>query len=83
MEAGEDDIIVQIIDGSRGIAEEERPKLYKKFTPLSTRTTGGETENGISLFIASWIARKIGGSIDYSNNNGSVFTLRLPMVSMA
>lgn len=83
MESGQDDIIVQITDGGRGIAEEEIPMLYKKFTPLSTRTTGGETSTGIGLFIASWMARKIGGSIDYSNNNGSVFTLRLPIVSMA
>jgi signal transduction histidine kinase len=83
MKSGQNDIIVQITDGGRGIADDEIPMLFKKFTPLSTRTTGGETSTGIGLFIASWMARKIGGSIDYSNNNGSVFALRLPIVSMA
>ena len=83
VEAEEDDVLVKITDGGRGIAEEEIPKLYQKFTPLSTRATGGETSTGIGLFIASWMASKIGGSIDYTNNNKSVFSLRLPKVSLA
>ena len=83
MEEGEDDLIVRITDGGRGIADEDIPKLYKKFAPLSTRPTGGESSTGIGLFIASWMARKIGGSIDYTNNNKSVFTLRMPKVSLA
>ena len=83
LERGDDDVLVHITDGGRGIAEEEIPNLYQKFTPLSTRTTGGESSTGIGLFIASWMAGKIGGSIGYTNNNKSVFSLRLPKVSLA
>lgn len=83
VEAEDDGVLVHITDGGRGIAKEEIPNLYKKFTPLSTRTTGGESSTGIGLFIASWTARKIGGSINYTNNNKSVFTLCLPNISMA
>ena len=83
IEERDEDFLVHITDGGRGIAEEEIPNLYQKFTPLSTRATGGESSTGIGLFIALWMARKIGGSIDYTNNNKSVFTLRLPRVSLA
>ena len=83
VEAEEDYVIVKITDGGRGIAEEEIPKLYQKFTPLSTRATGGESSTGIGLFIASWMARKIGASISYTNSSKSVFILHLPKVSLA
>jgi len=83
LEAVKDGVVVQITDAGRGLADDEISRLYKKFTPLSTRTTGGESSTGIGLFIALWMATKIGGSIDYSNNNKSVFTLRLPKVSLA
>ena len=65
------------------IAAEEQSELYKKFAPLSTLTTGGESSTGIGLFIASWMAKNIGGSIEYANDNKSVFTLILPRLSMA
>jgi signal transduction histidine kinase len=83
IEERDEDFLVHVTDGGRGIAEEEIPNLYQKFAPLSTRTTGGESSTGIGLFIALWMARKIGGGIDYSNNKKSVFTLRLPRVSLA
>jgi signal transduction histidine kinase len=83
LEARDEDVLVLITDGGRGIAEEEIPSLFQKFTPLSTRATGGESSTGIGLFIAWSMARKIGGNISYTNNNKSVFTLHLPKVSLA
>lgn len=83
VEEGDEEFLVHVTDGGRGIAEEEIPKLYHKFTPLSTRSTGGESSTGIGLFIALWMARKVGGSIDYTNNNKSVFTLHLPRITLA
>lgn len=79
----EDELFIHITDGGYGISEEEQKKLYKKFTPLSTRATGGESITGIGLFIASSMAKNIRGNIEYANNNKSVFTLKLPKVAIA
>ena len=69
----EDAIHIHITDTGPGIAAEEQSELYKKFAPLSTLTTGGESSTGIGLFIASWMAKNIGGSIEYTNNNNRLF----------
>jgi signal transduction histidine kinase len=79
----EDELFIHITDGGYGISKEEQKKLFKKFMPLSTRTTGGESITGIGLFIASSMAKNIRGNIEYTNNNKSVFTLRLPKVNLA
>ena len=82
LEETESAILFHIRDAGYGISEEEQHKLFKKFTTLSTRTTGGESVTGIGLFLASVMANNIGGSISYANNDNSVFTLSLPRVSM-
>jgi two-component system, sensor histidine kinase LadS len=76
----EEDVLVQITDAGRGIADKELPHLYKKFTPLATKSTAGETTTGNGLFIASWMAKNVGGAISYNNADKSVFTLRLPKI---
>ena len=83
LEEEADKVLIHITDSGPGISPEEQNILFKKFTPLSTRTTGGESSTGIGLYIASWMAKNIGGSIEYSNGNKSVFTLCLPKVSLA
>ncbi len=83
VEAEANDVLIHITDGGEGISQQEQLRLYKKFTPLSTRTTGGESTTGLGLFLATSLAKKIGGNIEYANDNDSVFTLRLPKVSFA
>jgi signal transduction histidine kinase len=79
----EEDVLVQVIDAGRGIADKEIPDLFKKFTPLATRSTAGESTTGNGLFIASWMAKNIGGAISYANTDKSAFTLRLPKIWQA
>ena len=79
----EDAVHIHITDTGPGILVEEQGELFKKFTPLSTLATGGESSTGIGLFIASWMAKNIGGRIEYANDNKSVFTLILPKISVA
>ncbi|MEN8248486.1 MAG: HAMP domain-containing sensor histidine kinase [Bacteroidota bacterium] len=79
----ENDVLIHVIDGGYGIKEEEQQELFKKFTILSTRPTGGESSSGLGLFIAQWMAMNIGGEISYNNENGSRFSLRLPKVEVA
>lgn len=83
MVENEETVLVHITDTGPGIAIEEQSELFKKFTPLSTLTTAGESSTGIGLFIASWLAKNIGGSIQYANDNKSVFTFILPKISVA
>ena len=83
LEEQEESVFIHIADTGPGISTKEQNELYKKFTPLSTRATGGESCTGIGLYIASWMAKNIGGSIEYTNDNKSEFTLCLPKVSLA
>jgi signal transduction histidine kinase len=79
----EENVSVHITDAGRGIADEEQPHLYKKFTPLATRATAGESTTGNGLYIASWMANNIGGNLSYANKGKSVFTLELPKIRPA
>jgi two-component system, sensor histidine kinase and response regulator len=78
----EDDVLIRIVDSGFGIAEVEQANLYKKFTVLSNRSSGGESATGIGLFIAQWMAKNIGGKIVYDNDGKSQFTLHIPKVRM-
>ena len=77
------EIHIHITDGGLGVQRQEQPRLYQKFTPLTPRTTGGESSTGIGLFVALWMAKNIGGNIKYTNDDKSVFTLILPKVNLA
>jgi len=79
----EDAVHIHITDTGPGITAEEQSELYKKFTPLSTLTTGSESSTGIGLYIAAWMAKNIGGRIEYANDNKSIFTFILPKISVA
>jgi len=78
IEETELDVHVHITDAGYGIAVEEQPNLFKKFTILSPRPTGGESATGIGLYIVQYMAKNIGGSITYENSGKSTFSLRLP-----
>lgn len=74
---------ISIADGGYGIAEEEQGQLFKKFSVLSTTTTGGESKTGLGLFLAQSNAQKLGGKISYSNDGQSVFVIDLPKNNLA
>jgi len=83
LQENEDEVIVQVIDGGYGIVEEEQKRLFKKFSVLATRTSGGESSTGIGLYIAQRLAKSIGGIIRYANTDKSRFILRLPKTRLA
>ncbi|MBR0222642.1 MAG: hypothetical protein IJL93_00025 [Bacteroidales bacterium] len=67
------DIVVE--DNGRGVAEENRPKL---FTPNFTTKSSG---TGLGLAISRSILEKCGATIDYSTSftlGGACFTVRYP-----
>lgn len=64
-------IVVQ--DHGPGILQEEMPKLFKKFTKLSARPTGGEHSSGIGLSIVKQLVESQGGRVwcESNANNGA------------
>jgi len=55
-------------------------RLYRKFTKLSARPTGGESSTGLGLSIVKMLAEGMNGVIECSSKpgEGATFSLRLP-----
>lgn len=70
----------EFADQGPGIAEDELPKLFKKFQRLSNRPTQNESSTGLGLFIVKELVELHGGEIRVSSRlgEGSVFTVVLP-----
>jgi signal transduction histidine kinase len=76
---------VEVVDGGRGIAPEDLPRIFDEFVQLGRDENGdpaGVQGTGLGLPIARRIARVLGGSLDAASTLGvgSTFRLRLPPV---
>jgi signal transduction histidine kinase len=71
---------ISVIDRGPGIPANEAGSLFKKFTTLSPRPTGGEPTSGLGLYIVHSLAERMGAVAGYAPNpeGGSVFFLDLP-----
>ncbi len=79
--AREGDFINMIVkDNGPGISDKDKLNLFKKFTKLSARPTGGENSTGLGLSIAKKIAEMLGGDILVSSKlgEGAEFKIVLP-----
>lgn len=67
-------------DEGPGISAEDQTKLYRKFTRLSARPTGGEHSTGLGLSIVKQIVEASGGSVYCESRlgEGASFCVRLP-----
>jgi signal transduction histidine kinase len=67
-----------VTDTGRGIAEQDHPKLFQKFSQLD-RTEGGL---GLGLYIAKSIVEAHGGTmwVDSKVGKGSSFRFSLPLL---
>lgn len=74
-------VLVAVRDEGPGISEEDQRKLFRKFTRLSARPTGGESSNGLGLSIVKRLAEAMHGSVHCQSKlgAGTTFTLRLPV----
>ena len=74
------DVFVSVRDEGPGISPEDQLKLFKKFSRLSARPTGGESSTGLGLAIVKRLAEAMSGSIacESALGAGITFTLRLP-----
>ncbi len=75
-----DHAVVSITDRGPGFSPRDKEKMYKPFTKLSAKPTGGEQSTGLGLYVARSIIDRLGGSLDVRDNDGtgSTFLLTLP-----
>ncbi len=73
-------VSVVITDEGPGLSTEDQKKLFRKFTRLSARPTGGESSNGLGLSIVKRLAEAMGGAVDCRSilGAGATFTIYLP-----
>ncbi|HEX5171863.1 MAG TPA: HAMP domain-containing sensor histidine kinase, partial [Cyclobacteriaceae bacterium] len=69
-----------VVDQGPGIAEDELPLLFKKFSRLTNKPTDNETSNGLGLAIAKELTDLLRGKILVTSRRGkgSTFTLVIP-----
>jgi signal transduction histidine kinase len=75
-----DAVTFEIIDQGPGLSDEDQTKLFKKFTRLTPLPTGGESSNGLGLWIVQRMAHGMHGEVFCRSKlgRGSCFGLRLP-----
>jgi signal transduction histidine kinase len=68
-------------DEGPGLSAEDQAKLYRKFTRLTPRPTGGESSTGLGLSIVKVIADLHGGQVGCVSapGSGAQFWLRVPV----
>lgn len=69
-----------IEDSGPGFSEVDKKNLYKKFTKLSARPTGGESSNGLGLAIVKTLVDRLEGEIVLESvpEKGSKFLIFFP-----
>ena len=73
-------ILTMIRDQGPGLSDDDQTRLFRKFTRLSSKPTGGESSSGLGLSIVKRLAEAMSGSVECTSTlgHGSAFTLRLP-----
>ena len=54
---------IVVSDSGPGIADEDRPRLFRKFARLRAQPTAGESSSGLGLYIVKRLVDAMGGSI--------------------
>ncbi len=80
LEMDGDMAMLTVEDEGVGIPDAERDRLFRKFSCLSPRPTGGEPSHGLGLFIIKHFTEAMGGTVSCApfRGKGAQFLLRLP-----
>ncbi len=75
--------MVSVQDSGVGIAKEDIPKLFDKFTQFGRKAGPGEKGTGLGLSIAKKLVEMHGGRIEVESkvNKGTTFTIFLPLTT--
>jgi signal transduction histidine kinase len=74
-------IRVTVTDQGIGVAENERERIFEKFTRLDPQMSGGISGTGLGLYICRQLVEQMGGRIWVESNHpkGSSFSFELPL----
>lgn len=77
-----DQLIVDVIDTGLGIAPDQMPKLFEKFTVADNSSTSKYGGTGLGLALSQRLCKLMGGevSVESELGKGSRFTIRIPLV---
>lgn len=76
-------VLLQVSDQGPGITPADRAKLFKRFSKLSARPTGGESSNGLGLSIVKRLVEAMQGTIECSSEPGQGTTFTVSLVRVA
>jgi signal transduction histidine kinase len=71
------EVIISIADQGPGISQEDQKKLFRKFSKLKSRPTGGESSTGLGLAIVKILAEKVGARIELRSEEGKGSEFRI------
>lgn len=71
--------VISVADTGPGLTAEDKQKLFKRFSRLSAKPTGGETSTGLGLSIVKRLTELMGGTIECESEpgQGAKFTVTL------
>lgn len=77
-----DELILSIADNGPGVQEEDKARIFEKFTRGAARPTAGEPATGLGLHIANKLATALQGRIDIIDTpgGGATFRVTLPLL---
>ncbi|MFP4364366.1 MAG: ATP-binding protein [Spirochaetia bacterium] len=81
--SGNEHVMVIIADHGPGFTDEDKTKLFTRYTKLSAKPTGDELSNGLGLAVSKEIIEKMGGFISLVSwpGYGAVFQISFAIVS--
>ena len=75
---------IEVQDEGPGLSEDDKEKLFAKFSRLSARPTGGEHSTGLGLSIVKKMVEAMSGHIwcESELGRGAIFIVELPMAAV-
>ncbi len=80
LESVRDEVVVRVRDNGVGIAHDDLPKLFQRFSRIPNRLSVKAKGSGLGLFIVAKLIQALHGSIEVESvpDGGSTFTVRIP-----
>jgi signal transduction histidine kinase len=77
-----DQLIVDVVDTGIGIAPDQMPNLFEKFTVADDSSTSKYGGTGLGLALSQRLCKLMGGEVSVGSElgKGSCFTIRMPLV---